>query len=538
MGKKYSSWINLSGQTLVSLDQLPSLICQNRDFLPIDQLEYGDYGIQAAAASLAQALKSHKKIGLYADYDVDGTMSCVSWIWFLQALGYHDFVYHIPCRFSEGYGLNLPAVQKLIHEQGVDVIITMDTGITANQEAAYAKSQGVQFICTDHHKIQPEKMPDCIIVNPKLHPDPQYQELCGCGVTFVLLRAVARLMGAPLASLWNDLLALCGMATICDVVPLGGVNHKLAKLGVAALTKSSRPILRALVKEARDENKELDESDIGFRVGPRINAVGRLDHADQVIAAFVHDHPHELVRKMGEVNTRRKQIQDTIVRDAMQRVARHHDDPVIFLGDPEWHAGVIGIVASKIVEHTWKPTWLFQIKDGVSKGSARSIEGFDITDAMAQSASLLFSKFGGHSGAAGFSFESGYEEEIRRALIDYALTLRTSRPEIWQSKIKYDCELTITTLNNRIIDILDSLKPFGHGFEQPLFKLSSEVEQVAHYRQKHTAVFLKGGHKVMFFNEILTDLAPGSQAQFLVSCSRSNFQGRVGLQLFGKDYQL
>src|SRR5690606_12030796 len=141
---------------------------------------------------------------------------------------------YIPCRFKEGYGLNLKAIEYLISEEKAELIITMDTGITANAEAAYCRERGVEFICTDHHKIQPEKMPDCVILNPKMHPDEMYQELCGCGITFVLLRRLAENFSVP-AGLWGDLLALAGMATICDVVPLNGVNHKLARLGVNAL---------------------------------------------------------------------------------------------------------------------------------------------------------------------------------------------------------------------------------------------------------------------------------------------------------------
>jgi single-stranded-DNA-specific exonuclease len=184
-------------------------------------------------------MRQTQKLALYADYDVDGTMSCVSWIWFFEAIGFKNYIHYIPCRFKEGYGVNLSAIKHLVESERAQVVITMDTGITANEEARWCKEQGVTFICTDHHKVQPEKMPDSLILNPKMHPDAIYQELCGCGITFVLLRKIAQhLTDIKIPDhIWTDILALTGMATICDVVPLNGVNHKLARMGVDALKK-------------------------------------------------------------------------------------------------------------------------------------------------------------------------------------------------------------------------------------------------------------------------------------------------------------
>jgi single-stranded-DNA-specific exonuclease len=296
---------------------------ENRQFSALDKLEYGDHGLERAVECLTRAIQANRRIALYADYDVDGTMSCVSWVWFLRAIGFSNFVTYIPCRFKEGYGVNLKAVQHLVENEKVGVILTMDTGITANEEAAFCRSQGVEFICTDHHKIQPEKMPDCITLNPKLHPDPLYQELCGCGITFVLLRRLAATF--PVSNeLWTDLVALAGMATICDVVPLNSVNHRLARLGVNALIRSNRPVLRRL-REAASLQEGLDEKDVGFRLGPRINAVGRLGHAEQVVEAFIGENPERLIEYMGACNEERKQIQKRITREASLLGADHAD---------------------------------------------------------------------------------------------------------------------------------------------------------------------------------------------------------------------
>jgi len=188
LGRKFKQWQALSTQAPGCTQDLTGIVRANRRFTPLTALDYGDHGLASALEVVVQAIRDGRRIALYADYDVDGTMSCVSWTWFLQELGYDNFVHYIPCRFKEGYGLNLKAVQHLIEVEKAELIITMDTGITANAEAAYCRSRGVDFICTDHHTIQPERMPDCVILNPKQHPDALYKELCGCGITFVLLR--------------------------------------------------------------------------------------------------------------------------------------------------------------------------------------------------------------------------------------------------------------------------------------------------------------------------------------------------------------
>lgn len=549
MGRKFQRWHALSNSVPSDTQDVARLVMQNRRHEVLHQLEYGDYGLYAVVDKVASAIEQGRRIALYADYDVDGTMSCVSWTWFLKAIGYRNFVHHIPCRFNEGYGLNLKAVARLIDEQGAELIITMDTGITANLEAEYCKSRGVDFICTDHHVIQPEKMPDCVILNPKLHPDALYRELCGCGITFVLLRRLGERLQVP-AALWTDLLALAGMATICDVVPLNGVNHRLAKLGVAALSKSQRPVLKRLMEAANTGKAGADEKDVGFRLGPRINAVGRLEHADLVIKAFVDEDPEPLIALMDECNDRRKAIQRKIVDEAQALAGAKSDAPIVFLGG-DWHQGVVGIAASKIAEEFWRPTWLFQRfvgPDGVSmcKGSARSIPGFDVTAAMV-AAGAHFAKFGGHAAAGGFSFLPENETAVFEALCAYAEAERQRRPELWQSRISYDCSLprALTTLD--LANALADLKPFGHGFEEPRFLIEAEILGTDFYQDKqtgrprHTAVRLKGAHgpqKLMFFNDVLEELRDVRRARFVVSAAKDNWMGRESLTLFGHDVEL
>lgn len=514
----------------------------NRRYTPLATLDYGDHGLARAIEVVSAAIATGKRIALYADYDVDGTMSCVSWIWFLEALGYRNFVHYIPCRFKEGYGLNLDAVRYLIDEAGAQLIITMDTGITANVEAEFCRSRGVEFVCTDHHVIQPDKMPDCVILNPKQHPDERYQELCGCGITFVLLRRLGERFGVD-PKIWVDLLALAGMATICDVVPLNSVNHRLAKLGVNSLGQSRRPVLRRLLAAAQTV-KDVDEKDVGFRLGPRINAVGRLEHADLVVKAFVEDDPEPLVAFMDECNEKRKRIQRTIVEEARAQARDDPDAPVLFLGG-DWHPGVVGIAASKIAEEFWRPTWLFQRQGGVCKGSARSVRGFDVTAAMAR-AGDLFTKFGGHAAAGGFTFPAAREAELRARLTAVAADVRARAPELWESRISYDCELPPAMASLALTWQLDGLKPFGHGFEEPKFHLEAEIAETRYFRDKetgeprHTCVMIRtgqGDQKIMFFNEVHRELQGARRARFVVTAGRNTFRGQQSLVLHGLDFE-
>ena len=542
-GKKYQHWEALSADSPTDYQSLSATITGNRQFVSVDKLHYGDHGLDKAITSIRQAIVDNKRIALYADYDVDGTMSCTSWIWFLRAIGYHNFTHYIPCRFKEGYGVNLDAIKYLIDECRAQLIITMDTGITANIEAAYCAEHGVEFICTDHHLIRAENMPDCIILNPKQHPDVRYQELCGAGITFVLLRALARKF-AVAPQIWTDIMALTGMATICDMVPLNGVNHKLAKLGISALTRSQRPILRELVASIRKDHN-IDESDVGFSLGPRINAVGRLDHADAIIEAFTNDNPASLISYMDRCNLQRKDIQRQIVEQARQ-IARQEKNPALLFIGGDFHPGVLGVAASRLADEFWCPTFLYN-EDKLCRGSARAIANFDLSSAMS-AVGHLFNKFGGHRAAGGFSFERDRAKEIKASLSDYAETIRAQTPDIWQSRISYDCHLRHELCSLALLDKLDEMKPFGLGFSEPKFVISGKVVDTKFYNDRlsnqpaHTAVTLtmhdNQPMRIMFFNEVHHELKDITDASFIVTAQKNRFRNVTSLSFIGKDFAI
>jgi single-stranded-DNA-specific exonuclease len=542
MSQRYEHWNSKCKEKICTYEDLVSVIKERRSFKPITELNYGNHGLSDIIAVIVAAIKSNKKIALYADYDVDGTMSCVSWIWFLQAINYDNFTFYIPDRFKEGYGLNLKAIEYLVEEKKAEVIITMDCGITANKEALWCKDHGVTFICTDHHMIQPEIMPDCLILNPRLHPDDLYQHLCGCGITFVLLRKLSQHFEVS-NNLWTDLLALAGMATICDCVPLNSVNHRLAKLGVKSLIKSKRKVFTELLRTSKTPT-QVDEMDIGFRLGPRINAVGRLDHGKKVVEAFINENSSPLISYMDECNTTRQMLQKDIVAQAQVQALDYQDDPLLFLGG-DWHKGVVGIAASKIADKFWKPVWLFSKQnEQIFCGSARSIPEFDVVKAMSSQKDLWIN-FGGHQAAGGFSFAAKDEAKIRSGLCAYAKSLKNKTPNIWSSKIDYDGEISLELLRPQLLQVLDDLKPFGHGFTTPVFMLTAKVLGFGHYNdkqsgeKKHTYVIVdlvKGSQRIMFFDQVIIDFVPNKTLKFLCQVSKNYWQGKYQMSLTGCDF--
>ena len=545
MGNRYNHWSCRVSEEPKSLKSLESCLQSRSDLDPNISLNYGNHGLKGVKETILRAIKGKKKIALFADYDVDGTMSCVSWVWFFQAINYTNFTYYIPDRFKEGYGLNLNAIKKLVHEDGAELIITMDCGITANTEAQWCKENNVQFICTDHHKVNPANMPDCLILNPILHPDPAYQYLCGCAITYVLLRQVGQDFSCS-SELWYDLLALAGLATICDLVPLNSVNHKIARLGMTALSKSQRPIIQKLLHEAAcDGNGGLNEQDLGFKIGPRINAVGRLDHGHKIVNAFIGEDSDSLISYMADCNDERKMIQESIWLEAFEIAKKQDNAPILFVGGP-WHIGVIGIVASRLAETFWKPVWIYSTqKESILKGSVRSIPGFDVTEAM-MSCGHLFEKYGGHGAAAGFSLLADKKDEVKKSLVTYAEEKKNENINLWKSSVTYDFALKDSLMSHGLLDTLDRLRPFGQKFPEPIFLIQATVIKVVFYpdkqtgEKKHTCIFIKNSlgkeFKVLFFNRVYEEIYLNKRGRFLVTVQKNFWRNRVSLSLFGVDF--
>ncbi|MHB9039396.1 MAG: single-stranded-DNA-specific exonuclease RecJ, partial [Melioribacteraceae bacterium] len=359
-------------------------------------------GMHEATQRVIHALTHNEKICVYGDYDVDGTCSAALMYLFLKELGANVETY-IPNRLTEGYGVSITSID-ILKEHGVNLIITVDCGITAVEEIDYANSLGIETIVCDHHQSK-EKIPNAYAVLDPIKPGCNYpfKHLSGAGVGFKLASAVGERIGKKeLALKYLDLVALAGAA---DIVPLVDENRVLVKEGLDLINTNPRPGIVALLKSARMEPGNLNAGQIVFTIAPRINAVGRLGDANRAVELFTTDDPKralELAQVLEDENTERRKIDEMTFSHAMQLVDSEinmDSDLGIVLHYDDWHPGVIGIVASRLVEKFHRPAVMLTTIDGVAKGSARSIHGFNIYEAL-QSCEDLLLQFGGHEAAA------------------------------------------------------------------------------------------------------------------------------------------
>jgi single-stranded-DNA-specific exonuclease len=378
---------------------------------PHDPFLLGD--MEAACARIRAAAARGERICVHGDYDVDGICATALAVLTLRELG-ADVEWHLPSRFDEGYGVSAQTIDRLADE-GCGLVLTVDCGITAVHEVAAAKARGLDVVVTDHHRPGDE-LPDCPIVatRPSAYPFP---ELCGTGVVLKLAQA---LLGpdSPAAAHHLDLVAL---ATIADVVPLVDENRAFAAAGLKALAATQRPGLRALMRAARVDPATVDSSSIGFRLAPRINAAGRLGHPRAALELLLTDDRDEAERLAGrleELNRERQAVEERIVREAVDRVEEWPDtrrrQRGYVLADESWHEGVIGIVASRLVERFNRPVVLIAGSDELWKGSGRSVPSFDLHGALGACAPHL-ERFGGHRAAAGLSIRPEQVEAFSEA---------------------------------------------------------------------------------------------------------------------------
>ncbi|MEE8298180.1 MAG: single-stranded-DNA-specific exonuclease RecJ [Thermodesulfobacteriota bacterium] len=459
-------------------------------------------GMDRAIERIKKALKNNERIAIYGDYDVDGVTSTALLYSFLKVLK-ANVTYYNPDRLKEGYGINIDAVKKLA-EQGVSLIISGDCGITAVKEVEQAKELGVEFIVTDHHK-PPQELPQAVsILNPKLS-ECKYpgKEIVGVGVIFNLVFALRRALrdegffknGEPNLGDYLDLVAL---GTVADCAPLLDVNRILVKEGIKRMQSPKRLGVQAL-KEASSIKGEVTSYDLGFKLGPRINASGRMSTADNAVALFISENleeARELAKELNEKNSNRQGTEAEIIKEAISLL---ESNPAligtnsIVLASRNWHPGIIGIVASRIVERYEKPTMLIAIgEDGVGKGSGRSLEGINIYAALSECREL-FLQFGGHEQAAGLSIREENVEKFRE-MFDKALE---NSEEQYEKKLKVDCAIELDSLTDSLISEFELLQPFGIGNPEPAL-LSRTVEVVSQriFKDKHLGFKVKKGTKL------------------------------------------
>lgn len=438
----------------------------------LDMLEdpYTLKGMQAGVDRVAMALQSNEKITVYGDYDVDGITATSTLYLALNRLG-AQVGYYLPNRLVEGYGLSPEGINK-VAENGTTLIITVDTGITAIEEIEYARSKGIDVIVTDHHEPG-EHMPDPVtIINPK-QPGCDYEggELSGVGVAFKFAEGLYQHLKQDVSELY-DHLDLVAMGTSADIVPLINENRILTKFGIKQIARTNKPGLKSLVFVSGLSGKELNANHIVFVLAPRINAVGRLGDATQAIKLLTTRDDaaaSEIAHAMEAENKRRKEIDMATLNEALEKIETEIDpsnDCAIVLSSEGWHQGVIGIVASRLVERHHVPTVMIAVDNGVGKGSARSIPGFHLCEALKECEDLLL-RYGGHKYAAGLSidpvnipaFIERFKEVSRLRLDQEALA----------PKLYVDYELELNDINTELLDALEEFEPFGPKNSRPAF---------------------------------------------------------------------
>ncbi|MEM7008988.1 MAG: single-stranded-DNA-specific exonuclease RecJ [Thermodesulfobacteriota bacterium] len=474
-------------------------------------------GMEKAVERTKKGISDGEKIAIYGDYDVDGVTSTALLYNFLKSIG-TDVTYYNPDRLKEGYGINISAVEKLA-QKGVSLIISGDCGITAVDEVEKAKELGVDFIVTDHHK-PPQDLPDAVsVLNPKIK-DCKYpaKEIVGVGVIFNLVIALRRALRdegffKEEEPNLGDYLDLVALGTVADCAPLLDVNRIFVKEGIKRMQSPKRQGVKAL-KEASGIKTELTSYDLGFKLGPRINASGRMSTADRAVELFISndlDDARQLAKGLNKENTNRQNTEADIVKEAITELESNPDiigEYSIVLASRNWHPGIIGIVASRIVDRYEKPTILIAIDDkGVGKGSGRSVEGVNIYSALLE-CSELFLQFGGHEQAAGLSIK---EENIDtfRVMFDKALS---SLEEKYEARLTIDVEVPLQSMTEELISELEMLAPFGIGNPEPTV-LSTGLDVVSQriFKDKHLGFKVKSGAKTydaIWFNMKEPELLP------------------------------
>ena len=419
-----------------------------------------------AAARIRRALEEHERICVFGDYDVDGICSTSMLVSYFRSVG-ADCVYHIPSRKEEGYGMSMPAIERLA-AQGVRLIITVDNGISAADEIASCYELGMDVVVTDHH-IPGDRLPKCEAVVCHTVPSSRYPcgILCGAGIAFKLLHALAGLDAAM------EYVAFAGLATVADVVPLVDENRILVSLGLDALNSGRCAVgLSRMAQSIANVRKPYTSSNLGFSIAPRLNASGRMSDASLAVELFLEQslsRMDEIIAELNRLNELRQQEEADILSSAVEMLSDMNlsDTRVIALSSPDWNPGVIGVAASRISEMFYRPTILFSESNGMLKGSARSIEGINIHSVL-NAHSELYERFGGHSKAAGVTlsrdrfdeFVSGMERTLEE---NYDNTVFIPRR-------RYEFDVDLSEISFELVSELARLAPFGEGNPSPVFR--------------------------------------------------------------------
>lgn len=435
-------------------------------------------GMDKAVARLNKAMGAKERIMVYGDYDVDGTTAVALVYKYLQNF-YSNIEYYIPTRYDEGYGISLRSIDYAA-EQGVKLIIILDCGIKAIQEIKYAKSLGIDFIICDHH-VPDDELPEAVaILNPKLdgstYPCPH---LSGCGVGFKLMQAFAKSNGIGDTEL-DAMLDLVAVSIAADIVPMVDENRIMAYHGLRRLNNNPNMGLRAIIRICGLTGKEITISDVIFKIGPRINASGRMQSGREAVELLVARDAadaYEKAKAIDQYNKDRKELDKRITEEANAILEAHgellDDKKSIVIYNKDWHKGIIGIVASRLTELYYKPSVVLTLANGLATGSSRSVQGFDIYKAV-DSARDLLENFGGHAYAVGLSLKEENIPEFTRRFEEYVAANITAKQ--LTPLLEIDAFLTFSQITPEFVNILRHFNPFGPGNNKPVFCARSVMD--------------------------------------------------------------
>ena len=431
--------------------------------------------MEKAVARLKQAREQREKVVIYGDYDIDGLSATALLLDAFGKFGFEGVDAFIPNRFVEGYGMTMGAVDK-VRDMGADLIVTVDTGSLCHTEIAYAASLGIDTVVTDHHNVAEIPPPSVAAVNPKFsgHTYP-FRDLCGAGVAFKLVQALqTELDGLP-DGYEKWLLDLVALGTVCDIVTLADENRANVYWGLEVLKKQQRPGLKALMAVAGIEPEQVNARHLGFGLGPRMNAAGRLEtaqHALDMLIARDGLAALEASEKLEELNGKRRGIQDAIFEEACVQAEELADDRVLVVSSSGWNHGVIGIVASKLVEKYKKPVFIIGERGEEATGSARSFGDFSAADAV-RAADDIIIKGGGHGAAAGVTLATEKIGDFRRRVNEFYDSLQLRNQERYLLP-RADVEIDdFSEIDEELVENLAKMEPFGNGNPEPVLKITT-----------------------------------------------------------------
>ncbi len=521
-----------------------------RAFLNAAQTPLGDplamADMEPAVARIRRALEAQEQIAVYGDFDVDGVTSAALLVSVLQSLGASARPY-IPDRFEEGYGLNDAALDHLRADRGVTLCIATDCGVRSYDEVARAQAQGLDMIIVDHHSV-PESLPPAVAVIDPKREDSSYafEELAGVGVTYQLCRALCAALqdtvaGQRVAGELEGYLDLVALGTVADIVPLVDENRTLALHGLQRLRTSPRPGLVALMEQAGVQAARANSIDIAFRLAPRLNAAGRLEHAGaayNLLRSESYASAQPLAEALGAINSERQEMVELQVAEAQAQVDMERPPHIVIIAGPDFHEGIVGLIASRMRELLYRPTLVLRsdAETGLARGSARSIEGFHITRALESCRDLLL-RFGGHEQAAGFTLRKENLPEFRERLLAYAGEHLDEA--LLTPRLLVDAIVPLGDLTPATVEALEALEPFGKANPEPLLaSLDLEVLQIRQIGRdgKHLRLNVRQGGIslpcVAFRQgELANDYRPGSRIDMVFRPSMNEWQGTSSLQL-------